>query len=169
MKLLTYILTVTFLIYSSGIPKNHIKKIDKEVFSIFDIEAYEKQTVTIPKERLDQMTADFDPTGFFKIIKDDTHLGYFYFGKAPSKADEFDFVVIFDQEMIIKKIKILAYREDYGGEISSKRWLRQFDGLATGNSITFGTEIIGISGATISARSMTKAVNDLLDNLSKLP
>lgn len=168
MKLLIHILTFTYLMTFSGIPKNYIKKIDKEVFSIFDIAAYEKHLVPVPQEVLDQMTSDFDPTGFFKIIKEEEHLGYFYFGRAPSKADDFDFVVIFDQEMIIKKIKILAYREDYGGEISSKRWLRQFDGLNTSNTIDYGKEIVGISGATISARSMTIAVNDLLNNLSKI-
>lgn len=168
MKLLIYILTFNCLISISGIPKNYLKKIDKEVFSIFDIATYEKEPVTIPQEMLDQMTSDFDENGLFKIVQGEEHLGYFYFGTAPSKADDFDFVVIFDRELIIKKIKILAYREDYGGEISSKRWLRQFNGLTTSNSIDYGTEVIGISGATISARSMTIAVNDLLSNLSKM-
>lgn len=168
MKLLIYILTLNCLISISGIPKNYLKKIDKEVYSIFDIGTYEKEPVTIPQEELNQMTSDFDQNGLFKIVQGEEHLGYFYFGSAQSKADDFDFVVIFDRELIIMKIKILAYREDYGGEITSKRWLRQFNGLTTSNSIEYGTEVIGISGATISARAMTIAVNDLLSNLSKM-
>ena len=117
---------------------------------------------------LSEMDASFNPDNFIKIIKDQKHLGYFYFGKAPSKADEFDYMVIFDDQLIIKKIKILAYREDYGGEISSKRWLRQFNGLSKVDQLKYGKDIKGISGATISAVAMTNAVNDLLANLSKL-
>ncbi len=168
MKLLTYILALICLSSFIDIPKNYLKKIDKEILTIFDITSYDKVPVEINVEVLDQMSGNFRPDGLFKISKEETELGYFYFGKAPSKADEFDFVVIFDREMIIKKIKILAYREDYGGEISSKRWLRQFDGLNTKTVLKFGSDIKGISGATISARSMTYAVNDLLANLSKL-
>ena len=81
-------------------------------------------------------------------------------------ADDFDYVVIFDRGLIVKKIKILAYREDYGGEITSKRWLRQFAGLTGVDEIKYGTDIKAISGATISAVSMTDAVNDLLKNVA---
>ena len=151
MKLLTYILAVFCLGYFSDIPKNYIKKIDKEIYSAFDISSYNKEKMDIEQDIVSQLSADFDPEAFFKITESDQHLGYFYFGKAPSKADEFDFVVIFDQEMIIKKVKILAYREDYGGEITSKRWLRQFDGTGVQSSLKYGSDIIGISGATISA------------------
>lgn len=169
MKLFLYISLFFILHTTAEIPKNYMKKIDKEVFTVFDIKAYEKIPVQIDQEVLDQMSKDFDPESFYQIRIDENHLGYFYFGKAPSKADEFDYVVIFDEALIIKKIKILAYREDYGGEISSKRWLRQFDGSDRSTSLKYGDDIIGISGATISAVSMCKEVNDLLKDLSKLP
>lgn len=151
-----------------SIPDNYLKKINKEVLSVFEIEAFERESVTIDSAVLSKMDASFTADNFIKILKDEKHLGFFYFGKAPSKADEFDFVVIFDDQLIIKKIKILAYREDYGGEISSKRWLRQFNGLSESDELKYGKDIKGISGATISAKAMTKAVNDLLKNLSKL-
>lgn len=169
MKTLSYILTIICLGSFADIPKNYLKKIDKEIQMLFEIESYDKTQVVLDQSVLDQMSSDFDPEYFFKIEKDEQHLGYFYFGKAPSKADEFDFVVIFDTEFIIRKIKILAYREDYGGEISSKRWLRQFDGSGKKDELKYGNDIKGISGATISAQSMTNAINALLKNISKLP
>ena len=55
-------------------------------------------------------------------------LGYAFIDKAPSKTDEFDYLVLFDENLIIKKAKVLMYREDYGGEIGSRRWLKQFIG-----------------------------------------
>lgn len=150
------------------IPDNYLKKINKEVLNVFEIEAFEREAVPIDSAVLNEMDASFDADNFIKIIKDEQHLGYFYFGKAPSKADEFDYVIILDDQLIIKKIKILAYREDIGGEISSKRWLRQFNGFTKADELKYGKDIKGISGATISAKAMTKAVNDLLKNLSKL-
>jgi Na+-translocating ferredoxin:NAD+ oxidoreductase RnfG subunit len=93
-------------------------------------------------------------------------IGYFYYGQAPSKADVFDYVVIFDNNLIVRKVKILAYREDVGGEIGSKRWLRQFNNLSHNDEIAYSKDIVGISGATISARSMTITVNNLLKSLS---
>jgi Na+-translocating ferredoxin:NAD+ oxidoreductase RnfG subunit len=166
MKALVYISVLFWLSAVNSIPKNYQKKIDKEIHAIFEIASYNKIPVELDQEILGKMTKSFNAEGFFKIIKEEVELGYFYFGHAPSKADEFDYVVIFDQNLIIKKIKILAYREDYGGEISSKRWLRQFDGIQTGTALQYGKDIKGISGATISARSMTAAVNELLSNIA---
>ena len=108
----------------------------------------------------------FNDDSFYKVIIDNKLIGYFYYGNAPSKADVFDYVVIFDKELIIKKIKILAYREDYGGEIGSKRWLRQFNDLSIKDSVVYRKNIKGISGANISAMSMSVTVNKLLESLA---
>jgi len=169
MKITIYILFIICLSSLTSIPDNYLKKIDKEILSVFEIEAYQREPVLLDESVLSKMDASFDSSNFYKVIEDQTHLGYFYFGRAPSKADEFDYVVIFDNQFIIKKIKILAYREDYGGEITSKRWLRQFKDSDKSSELKYGYDIKGISGATISAKAMTKAVNDLLKNLSKLP
>ena len=63
---------------------------------------------------------------------------------------------------------MLIYREDYGGEIGSKRWLRQFIGKTSKDKLKYQKDIMAISGATISASSMTIAVNAFLQNLAIL-
>lgn len=168
MRVFAYILAFLCLSSFLDIPKNIQKKIDKEIFNLFEIDSYEKELVVIDEAIIQQMSVDFDAQAFFKIVNQESHLGYFYLGTAPSKADVFDYMVIFDKDLIIKKIKILAYREDWGGEITSKRWLRQFKGSDPATSLKYGSDVMGISGATISARSMTNAVNDLLHNLKNL-
>jgi len=62
----------------------------------------------------------------------------------------------------------LIYREDYGGEIGSKRWLKQFIGKKPSDKLRYEEDIIAISGATISANSMTNAMNQFLQNLEIL-
>ena len=63
------------------------------------------------------------------------------------------------------KTKVLVYREDYGGEIGSKRWLKQFIGKTQHDELRYGDNIVAISGATISVRSMTHAMNNILASL----
>ncbi len=78
-------------------------------------------------------------------------------------------MILFDTNFIITKSKVLVYREEYGGAIGSKRWLKQFNGhSATSSELIYGKTIVPISGATISVRSMTKAMNNLLKSIGIL-
>jgi len=104
---------------------------------------------------------------FYKIIDSNQLLGYAFIGTAPSKTDTFEYLVVFDSSLVIKKVNVLVYREDYGGEIGSNRWLKQFVGKARSTDLAVGKNIAAISGATISVYSMTNAVNQLLNEMNK--
>ena len=103
----------------------------------------------------------------YKIFDLDQLLGFAFIGTAPSKTDTFEFLVVFDNSLIIKKVNVLAYREDYGGEIGSNRWLKQFAGVPQSTEFTVGKNIAAISGATISVYSMTNAINQLLNEMNQ--
>ena len=103
-----------------------------------------------------------------QIENNSQFIGYAFVDKAASKTDEFDYLILLDKNLIIAKSKVLVYREDYGGEIGSKRWLKQFIGKSAKDELLYEKDIIAISGATISATSMTKAVNAFLKNISIL-
>ena len=81
-------------------------------------------------------------------------LGYSCIEEAPSKHDKFEFVVLFDHLLNIVQVKVLVYLEDYGFEIKSKRWLKQF----TSREVS---KVQAISGATISVNSLKYAVDQL--------
>jgi len=144
------------------------KKVAKEIKLAFKIEAYALNEVLIADSINSQLKNKIQKNKFFKIVMNDKLFGYAFIDKAPSKTDEFDYLVLFDENLIIKKAKILIYREDYGGEIGSKRWLKQFVGKKTNDILKYEKDIIAISGATISARSMTIAVNKVLKSVNEL-
>lgn len=144
------------------------KKVRKEIKSAFETEEVVLEELIIDEVTNNQLKTEIGKDDLFKIIKNDELIGYAYLGAAPSKTDEFDFLVLFDSDLIIKKSKLLAYREDYGAEIGSKRWLKQFIGLDTSSTIQYGNDIVPIAGATISARAMTIAINNLLQSVAKL-
>lgn len=78
------------------------------------------------------------------------------------------YLVVLDSDLKIVKTKVLIYREEYGGEIGSKRWLRQFIGKTKDSEFRYGDNIDAIAGATISVRSMTNAMNDLMASIKIL-
>lgn len=104
----------------------------------------------------------------YGIHRAEVLLGYAFLGTAPSKTDTFEYLVLFDPDLIIKKVNVLVYREDYGGEIGSNRWLKQFIGIPKNTNLVVGKNVAAISGATISVYSMTNAINQLLIDLIKV-
>ena len=163
-----FILCITFTLLSFNLPKHLQKKVDKEIKDTFSVEAFAFNAITISSEVVPDLPATFGSDNLFEIKTEDSLLGYAYVAKAPSKTDTFDYLVLLDPELIVLKTKVLIYREDYGGEIGSKRWLKQFTGKTKEDTLRYNDNIMAISGATISVRSMTNAMNNLLASLKIL-
>lgn len=167
-RLFFLLCVVSMAVNALQLPKKLQKKVDKEIRSAFEIEKYSLKPVEVSKELGAQLVTKITKNNLSKIIKNDTIIGYMFIDKAPSKTDEFDYLVLFDDKLIIRKSKVLIYREEYGGEISSKRWLRQFENKTSTDRLNYEKDIIAISGATISAKSMTVAINNLLKTINIL-
>lgn len=71
------------------------------------------------------------------------------------------FLVIFNLDGSIGSTHIIKYREDHGGAVSSENWNKQFSGKDSQSNYNLGEDIQGISGATISVRSVTKGIQKL--------
>jgi len=159
---------VAFVLVSFSIPKRVIKKIDKQIKATFEVEVFEKVGVSFPEDAQQGLTVKLTADNFFSIHSNDQKLGYFYFGQGYGKTDNFDFMVILDTDLVIAKTKVLVYREDHGSEIGSKRWLKQFIGKKEGDKLRYQYDIAAISGATLSAESMTEVVNEMLATIAVL-
>ena len=85
---------------------------------------------------------------------------YLLFAEANSKVDTFIYLIIFKPDGEIEKVSVLLYKENYGGEIASSRFLKQFEGKANGIDMKYNQDIDGISGATISVQSIILAVKE---------
>ena len=137
------------------------KKVRKEITSVFNAEQF-----TLDVKSLEIKSHPFlIEHSLFQIKNNDQALGYAFLGTAPSKTDAFDYLVLFDTDLNLKKAKVLVYREDYGGEIANKRWLSQFISHPKDSPFVYGKSISAISGATISVQSMTQSLNYVLENL----
>jgi len=167
MKKIIFILVI--LITSGFTLVNRVDElIKKEIKSTFNIESYSIKNIKVSSEMNESLPLKITNENLFKIIANNKVVGYYYLGKAYGKADYFDFLVIFDADLIVSKVTVLVYREDHGGEVGSKRWLKQFSGTPSNKTLVYQNDIVGISGATISVKSMTNEVNKLLKTVDIL-
>jgi len=169
MKKLAVILILLVSYAFAAIPQNELQqKFHKAIKGTYEIENFDLTEIKVTAEIAAQANVEMNEGNLFKIKKQDKLIGYAYLGTAPSKKKEFEYVVLFDKNFIIKKSKVLIYRENYGLQIGTQRWLKQFIGMSPKDEIVYGENIAAISGATISASSMARAVNKVLQTVDLL-
>jgi len=97
-------------------------------------------------------------------LKSENRDYYAVFSESKGRYDMFDYVVVTDKEGTVSQVKILRYRSEHGGEIASKKWLEQFVGFQ-GGQLQYEKDISAISGATLSAQSITRDIPALISLL----
>jgi len=128
-------------------------KINKFKYSVSKKIKKEIQSLTKQKFYRDQI--------FYWTIKINDELHYALMDNTIGKTMPITFLVIFNEKQEVIHSKIIKYREGYGGEISGKKWLSQFNGMRNDSLYKHGKEIDGISGATLSVKSFTKGISKL--------
>ncbi|OFX85732.1 MAG: hypothetical protein A2W99_05845 [Bacteroidetes bacterium GWF2_33_16] len=145
-----------FLLFSFGLSLNLFgqnndtqKKFEQELHSYFRSGDLKKQEI-VNSETKDKI---------FKLFLDNSFVGYAILASAKGRMDTFDFVIIYNSQKEIKLVKVLVYRSQHGQEITNKNWLKQF--YKNTVQFVYGKDIQAISGATLSAKSITEKINTL--------
>ena len=127
--------------------KMHILKLDKQM----------------KKEVENQVKQKFyrDKLYYWTISQDDTTIAYAFLDNVIGKSMPITFLVILNVNGNIINTNVIKYREAYGGEVGNKGWLRQFLNRDNNSSYNIGGNIDGISGATISVKSMSKGIQKI--------
>lgn len=148
--------------------KSALKIVEKTILQLWPerVVIWEKVIITEDARRV--LSFDIKSDQLFSIKANDNLVGYLYLDDARGKFDRFDYVVIFSPDLTILTVRVLVYREDYGGEIGSMRWLNQFTGKKDGRGMEYKDDIQGISGATISVLSISSGIKKLSLNMQEL-
>jgi len=141
------------------------KKIKKELNEVFD--GCELANCSL----VETYTDSIQITTEIFMIKDDAaeQLGYFAISQGEGRFEHFDFMIIYNRQKQIQKVKVLLYKSTYGYEIGNKRWLKQFNDKDVQSSLKYHEDIQAISGATVSVRGLIKGVNRVNRILADLP
>ena len=156
MKIIAFILL--FLAgLNEDVPRSWEKACLKEVKRTFDIE-----NVELSRQTLDANGHDRPSPGIvlYFLMDGENHIGYAVVTSAKGRHDYFDYIVIYDADLTILRVRVFEYRSDHGYEICNKKWLSQFE-ESNGCNLKYETDIDAISGATYSASSITEDISFL--------
>lgn len=168
MKISLLILAISLALAPHGIDKSTNKKMKKEISKVYKTEDFTLESLKTDKLK--------DINGDLFIIHYQKTIAYCYLGKvytSRSQADNkdsefFQYLILYNKNKEIEKVKILKYEAAYGREISSRSWLRQFKGYSGKEKLRLGKEIDAMSGATLSSEGITKDIKQISELLNAI-
>ncbi len=90
-------------------------------------------------------------------------LGYAVVDDEVGQHEPISFAVLLSPALVVQRLEVMAYREAYGAEIRSPRYLRQWIGKqAKDVDVRGASGVDTISGATISSRAAVHVVRRAL-------
>ena len=94
----------------------------------------------------------------FRVLRGDATFGHALIVEEIGKHRPITFVVGVRPDGSIADVAVMAYREAYGGEIASERFLRQYHGKRPTDGIRPPRDIMNVAGATLSVEAASRAV-----------
>lgn len=168
MRYIWIIVIISVSLFSFDLPKSGVKKMDRTLAKIWPENVVTKKAVNLSVLSKNKLSFKLYDNRLYQVLKDNKLEAYTYLSKGFGKMNEFDYMVIFNKDLSILKVKVLVYREEQGGEIGSVRWLKQFIGKSDTEKMKFGYDIQNISGATLSARSLTEDAKKVIGKMKEL-
>ena len=100
-----------------------------------------------------------DQIYIWEISRNEEMIGLAYLDNVKGKSQPITYAVFFDSQGMVEESHIIKYREPIGGEVSNQYWLNQFFGKSWESDYKIGSDIDGISGATISVNAVTRGIH----------
>ncbi len=117
---------------------------------------------------LSDKTQDGRRTVAYRLkTKDGEGFQYAVFTESRGRYDMFDYLMITKDNGTVLSVKVIKYRSEHGGEVAAKKWLSQFENFGGGN-LEYGSDISAISGATLSASSLTRDIPEVVELLQQV-
>jgi len=136
-----------------------------------DADGFARQVVTATDELRSRMRAILGPVQpsiwedqyvTFKAMRGDHLLGYAVIVDEIGKHRPITFVVGVRPDGRVNDVAVMAYREAYGGEVKSKRFLAQYRAKSVTDGLQQPTGVHNIAGATLSVDAASRAVKKAL-------
>jgi len=136
-----------------------------------DADHFERQVVSATPDFRDRMRAFLGgvrPSVWegryvtFNALQGPISLGYAVIVEEIGKHRPISFVVGVQPDGKVRDVAVMAYREAYGGEVRSRRFLAQYRGKSSTDDLRPYAEIKNIAGATLSVEAAGRAVTKAL-------
>jgi Na+-translocating ferredoxin:NAD+ oxidoreductase RnfG subunit len=158
MKKTGIIILLSTMFFSFNLTKSGVKRMNKTIAGIWPKQVITKTPINLNSEIQNKLSFKLGKNVFYKLSAQSKTVAYMMLAQGRGKMNLFDYMIVYKPDLSILKVKLLVYREEYGGEIGSNRWLKQFIGKSDPNKMKFGHDIQNISGATLSVRSINEGI-----------
>jgi len=166
------IITTVFLILFSlsaqakSYPKFVKKRMNKTILKALKVDEYTLDDIDLSETDLTTYTSLKDVE--LKRCESEKGEAFIGFASAKGKQEYFEYMLVFDSELAIKRISVLIYRSSYGSEIMSQGFLKQFYGKNNGEEMEIDVDIDSMTGATISSEAISDSVRDFSKLMTEL-
>jgi Na+-translocating ferredoxin:NAD+ oxidoreductase RnfG subunit len=89
-------------------------------------------------------------------------LGWFILDQVIGKHELITYAAGINPDGTLRQLQVIEYREQYGYQVKELKWRDQFVGKSASDPLQVGTDILNISGATLSCRHLTDGIKRLL-------
>jgi len=174
-KVCRWLLLLSILISASTINNVYAKELialDQALKKIYkSAQDFQKETHVLTLEQISSIEAQakisFDQTHASEIIMYTPRLGNNPIGTVfedtvIGKWGPIHYLLALKPDGSIQEVVILDYQEIRGRPISKKRFLRQYKQKSIKDPLKLRKDIDGVTGATISSRSLTDGIRKLL-------
>lgn len=168
MKRTTVTLTVLFLAASALAQEGVFLTEEEAPRAVFpDATRFERRTVESTPDlhaHIEQHLSGVTPSMWeehylvVRALRDDEVLGQAFVVEELGKHRPITFVVGLRPDGSVNDVAVMAYREPYGGEVRSWRFLGQYRGKRPGEPLRTYREITNVAGATLSVDAASRAV-----------
>jgi Na+-translocating ferredoxin:NAD+ oxidoreductase RnfG subunit len=117
------------------------------------------------KTRIEERIGWKFPENTFRAFKAWNHgkvAGYAVIQETIGKHRPITYIVGVNPEGVVFDVEILVYRESKGSEVRRKRFNAQYEGKTVQDPIRINKDIINVTGATMSVRSVSAGVKRAL-------
>ena len=132
-----------------------------------DADGFTRVEIAVTPERRDEVAAALggmlpsvweDRWIVVRAARGGTPVGRAFIVEEIGKHRPITFVVGLRPDRSVEDVAVMAYREAYGGEIASRRFLRQYAGKRPGDDLRSPQGITNVAGATLSVEAASRAV-----------
>ena len=159
-------------IFCTGVQARHLEDLDKALqkifkgataFERFEFELTEKQIAEVERTAdLSFGTSHSLRVVVFRAVKDGSTVGYAFEDTVIGKWGPIHYLLALNTDGSVKEALVLDYDEIRGKPVAKRRFLRQYEGKGLQDPLRLRRDIDGVTGATISSRSMTDGIRKLL-------
>ncbi len=178
MKQSVLFISIFFLFVAGSASAKHLMTVDKAMSKMFKKHTrYDIKRQTLTSEQIAQLEEDADITFkgthahdivIYTVYQDNAVMGYAFEDTVFGKWGPIHFLMGVNLDGSVKEIRILDFEEIRGKGASKRRFLKQYKKKTIHDPIRIRRDIDGISGATVTSRSMTDGVRKLVHVFNSL-